>query len=50
MPIRVSRFSEALSSKCVAAALSLGVGTTIAQAQSSTAPAVILPDFSEIVE
>lgn len=50
MPIRVKRFTQALSTICVAAALGLGAGTTIAQAQSSAAPTVIVPDFSEIVE
>lgn len=50
MQIRVNRFSQALSHICVAAALSFGVGSPVVQAQSSTAPAVILPDFSQIVE
>lgn len=50
MQTRVRRFSQALSHICVAAALSLGVGSTVVQAQSTAAPTIVLPDFTEIVE
>ncbi|GGE61164.1 Do family serine endopeptidase [Paenalcaligenes hominis] len=49
MQIRTTRFYHALGSACVAAALSLGISTSPVQAQTA-APAVVLPDFSQIVE
>lgn len=49
MQIRTTRFYHALGSACVATALSLGMGASTVQAQTS-APAVVLPDFTQIVE
>lgn len=49
MQIRTTRLYHALGSACVAAALSFGISTSPVQAQTSS-PAVVLPDFSQIVE
>ena len=48
MQTRTKRISHALNSVCFAVALSLGVGTSTAVIAQPTA--VVLPDFTEIVE
>lgn len=50
MKIRTTRLHHVLGSVCVAAALGLGMGNVVAQQTQTQPPAVILPDFSQIVE
>ena len=50
MSVQINRFSQALGRACVVAALSLGVCTTMTTLVHAQSPAIVLPDFSEIVE